>query len=318
MLTRRTFLASLPLTAAAAATDETDRLFRRRMPRRISRSLSSPRGLRIGFVDDDLDNFHARVYLEAIRGPLKERGFTVAGAWALQTEKSKAWAAKNDLPWFDDPAALDKAVDVYAILAPSTPDTHEKLCERILPFGKTTFVDKTFAPDVSTASRIFALADRHKVALQTSSALRYTAAQKVAKVADIRHVTTWGPGRSYDEYAVHPVEMAVSLLGPEAVALMRRGKDPESQLLIDFSGGRTAVVNVYNQRKTPYAASITTAKESRYLEVDTKPLFVDAAAALLDFYAAGKELVDRRETMAVMRILEASRDPAALERFVKL
>ena len=298
MLTRRTFLASLPLTAAALAAQ------------------AGPK--RIGFVDDDLDNFHTRVYLEAIRGPLKERGFTVAGAWALQAEKSRAWAAKNELPYFDDPAALDKAVDVYAILAPSTPATHEDLCKRFLPFGKTSFVDKTFAPDVATASRLFALADQHKVALQTSSALRYTAAQKAVKVVDVRHVVTWGPGRSYDEYAVHPVEMAVSLMGPEAVALMRRGADPESQLLIDFTGGRTAVVNVYNQRKTPYAASITTAKETRYVEVDTKPLFVDAASAMLDFFEARKELIDRRESMAVMRILEAARNPAALAGFVKL
>src|SRR5688572_29268315 len=144
MLTRRGFLAALPLSAAAVAAQA-----------------GPPK--RIGFVDDDLDNFHARVYLEAIRGPLKERGFTVAGATALQHDRSRAWAAKNDLPYFDDPGALDKAVDVYAVLAPSTPDTHEKLCARILPFGKTTFVDKTFAPDVATAARIFALADQHKV-----------------------------------------------------------------------------------------------------------------------------------------------------------
>jgi hypothetical protein len=39
---------------------------------------------------------------------------------------------------------------------------------------------------------------------------------------------------------------------------------------------------------------------------------------MLDFFAAGKELVDRRETMAIMRILDASRDPAALQGFVKL
>ena len=44
----------------------------------------------------------------------------------------------------------------------------------------------------------------------------------------------------------------------------------------------------------------------------------DRSVRLLDFFAAGKELVDRRETLAVMRILQASRDPAALERFVKL
>lgn len=295
MMTRRDFLAT---TAALA--------------------LQGAAPKRIGFVDDDLDNFHARVYLEAIRGPLKERGFVVAGATALQQEKSRAWADKNKLPYFENPAELDKVVDVYAILAPSTPATHEELCSKILPFGKTTFVDKTFAPDVTTAGRIFALADQHKVALQTSSALRYTAVQKIAKPADVRHVVAWAPGRSYDEYAIHAVELAVSLLGPEAVALRRRGTDPESQLLVDFSGGRTAVINVYNRAKTPYAASVSTAKETRYLEVDTKPLFVDAAAALLDFFAAGKELVDRRETMTILRILDASRDPAALTGFVKL
>ena len=301
MMTRREFLAASPAAAAAIAAQDAPR--------------------RIGFVDDDLDNFHARVTLEAIRGPLKERGFVVSGATALKHEKSRAWAAKNGLEYFETAAALDKAVDVFAILAPSTPGTHEELCGAVFPFGKTTFVDKTFAPDVATADRIFKLADRHKVAIQTSSALRYTAVQKFVAEAgreQVRHVVAWGPGRSYDEYAVHPVEMAVSCLGADARALMRRGKEPESQLLIDFSEGRTAVVNVYNRRKTPYAASITTSKETRYIEVDTKPLFVDAAQAMLAFFAAGKEQVDRRETMAVTRILEASRDPAALERFVKL
>jgi len=298
MLTRRAFLAAAPLTAAALGAARAEN--------------------RIAFVDDDLDNFHARVFLEAIRGPLKERGYVLTGATALQHDKSRAWALKNDLRYFDDPAELAKTADCFAILAPSTPHTHEKLCEMILPFGRTTFVDKTFAPDVATARRIFDLADKHKVALQTSSALRYTAAQKAAKVEDVRHVIAWGPGRSYDEYAIHPVELAVSLLGPEAVALSRRGTGAESQLRIDFSGGRTAVVNVYTQRKTPYAASITTAKETRYVEIDTKPLFVDAASAMLDFFAAGRPLVDRRETMTVMRILEASRDPAALDGGVRL
>jgi predicted dehydrogenase len=302
MMTRREFLAAVPVSAAAYAVQA-----------------GPPK--RIGFVDDDLDNFHSRVYLEAFRGPLKDRGYVVAGATALQHEKSRAWAAKNDLPYYDSVAELDKAVDVYAVLAPSTPGTHEQLCGLVLPFGKTTFVDKTFAPDVAAGERIFKLADRHRAALQTSSALRYTAVQKHVAAAgreDVRHVVVWGPGRSYDEYVVHPVETAVSILGPEAQALMRRGADPESQLLIDFSGGRTAVVNVYNRRKTPYAASVTTTKETRYLEVDTKPLFTDAAAAMLDFFAAGRELIDRRETMAILRILEASRDPGALERFVKL
>ncbi len=280
---------------------------------------SPPR--RIGFVDDDLDNFHLRVYLEALRGPLKDRGFVVTGATALQAGKSRAWAEKNNLEYFDTVAALDKVVDCYAVLAPSTPKTHEELCGRVLPFGKTTFVDKTFAPDAAAAERIFALADRNKVALQTTSALRYTAVQKYVSgigLKEVRHVIAWAPGGSYDEYAIHPLEMAISCLGPDVQSLMRRGTEAESQLLLNFTEGRTAVVNVHVKKKTPYAASVTTTKETRYFEVDTKPLFIDAAAGMLDFFAAGKALVDRRETFALMRILDASRDPAAREGFVKL
>jgi len=300
MLTRREFLGSVPLGAAALA-------------------VQTGPSKRIGFVDDNLDNYHARVYLEALRGPLKERGWVVSGATALQHDKSRAWAAKAGLEYYESAAELAKVADVFAILAPSTPATHEALCGQVLPLGKTTFVDKTFAPDLAAAERIFALADKHGVALQTSSALRYTEVQKqVAAMGrdQVRHVITWAPGGSYDEYAVHPVEMAVSCLGPEVKSLMRRGTAQDSQLLIDFSDGRTAVVNVHVKRKTPYAASVTTPKETRYWEVDTKPLWTDAAAGLLEFFAAGKPQVDRRETLAVMRILDAARKPEALERFI--
>lgn len=273
---------------------------------------------RIGFVDDSLDNYHSRVYLEIFRGPLKERGFVVTGGTSLQHDKSREWAKKQNLDYFESADKLNEVVDCFAVLAPGTPKTHLELCQRVLPFGKTTFVDKTFAPDRVSADKIFALADQHKVAVQTCSALRYTAVQKYVANVKVRHVVTWGPGGNYDEYVIHPTELAVSCLGHEAVELMRRGTEPESQLLVNFTGGRTAVIHVYNKKQTPFAASVTTEKETKYIEVDTKRLFVDAAAGMLDFFAAGKPDIDRRESLTIMRILDAARDPAALERFVKL
>ena len=71
MLTRREFLGSVPLSAAALAVQA-----------------GPPK--RIGFVDDNLDNYHARVYLEVLRGPLKDRGYVVSGATSLQHDKSRA------------------------------------------------------------------------------------------------------------------------------------------------------------------------------------------------------------------------------------
>ena len=73
---------------------------------------------RIGFVDLNLENYHANVFLQALRGPLKVSGFTVAGATGTKKEESRAWAQKNNVPFFEDDAALNEAVDYFMVLAP--------------------------------------------------------------------------------------------------------------------------------------------------------------------------------------------------------
>ena len=279
------------------------------------------KGKRIGYVDHELENFHSNVYLKILRGELKDRGFEVAGCTATNKETGKAWAAKNQVPWFDSVAAMNDHVDCYAVLAPGNPETHLALCEQTFPFRKTTYVDKTFAPNTATAKNIFALAKKHKVAMQTSSALRYTAVQAFAREVgreNVRHMVAWGPGRSFGEYAIHPVEMVVSCMGAEAVGLMRRGTGNQSQLLVNFTGDRTAVINVYISAKTPYAASVTTDAETRYFAADTGRIFVDMAIAFLELFASGTPNIPPEETLAIMRILDAAADPRALKRFVSL
>lgn len=307
-LTRRGFVTSC--VGAAAIGAAADCVSAADQPRR-----------RIGFVDDNLDNFHANVYLQALRKEWKDRGHFVAGGFGLQTDNSKTWAAKNGVPYFASVEALNQAVDCFAVLAPSTPKTHWELCQKVLPFGKSTFVDKTFAPDAATGKKIFELADKHKVAVQSTSALRYTNVQRhVAKIGrdTVRHMVAWGAGGSFDEYVIHPLELVVSCMGHEIEALMRRGDEPQSQLLLNFSRGRTAVVNVYTKANTPFAATVTTDKGTNYIGVDTSKLFVDAAGAMLDFFAVGKPQIDRRETMAILRIIDAAGDSTAKAKFVRV
>lgn len=266
---------------------------------------------RIGFVDDDLNNFHADTYLQAIRGPLAERGFTVAACTALQADAGRSWAAKNDVPYFDGPAAMRDAVDVIAVLAPSTPATHLPLCEAVLPLGKPTFVDKTFAPDPATAERVFDLAAAHGVPVQSTSALRTTAIQKAAQglAAPLTAVNTWAGGSTFDEYGVHPMEIVVSCLGSDAVRLTRAGGNDQFELLIEFAGGQTATVNFNAGEYVPFRAALTTRKGTEIFDIDDQVLFVDAASAILDFFAAGQPLVPRAETMTIMRLLNAAAKP---------
>jgi len=229
-----------------------------------------PHDKRIGFVDNTLENYHANVYLKLLREDLKDRGYTVAGCTGLYEEVGKAWAEKNGVPYFSKVKELDEAVDCYVVLAPSDPDVHLKLCKKVFPCGKPTYVDKTFAPDLATARKIFKLADKHGVAMQATSALRYTTVQEYVREIGhqkIRHMVTWGGGSSFGEYAIHPTELAISCLGPRVKRVMRRGKGQESQLLLDLNRGRTAVVNVYTNANTRFAASVTTDEGTQYIPV---------------------------------------------------
>lgn len=277
---------------------------------------------RIGFADNKLDNFHANVFLKALRNPLKDRGWTVAGCYALDAANGRAWAKKNDVPYFETPAALNEHADAYMILAPSNPELHLPLAEQILPFAKPTYVDKTFAPDVATARKIFDLADHHRTPVQTSSALRYTNVQDWVKAnggtAAVKHMVAWGGGSSFGEYAIHPLELLVSCMGAAARGAMRRGTDEHAQLLINFSNGRTGVANVYTQGDTPFAAAVTTAKETTVITVDTSKIFVNNAAAVLDLFESKNPNVDREETVIIRRILDVAEDEAARKAFVTL
>ena len=301
MTNRRAFLQTTALAALGAAL--------------------APERRRIGFVDLNLDNYHANVFLQALRGPLESRGFIVAGATGTKVAESRAWAEKNRVPFFENDEALNDAVDYFMVLAPSNPEVHLDLCQRVLRFKKPTYVDKTFAPDYATAQKIFALADEHGTPIQTTSALRYTNVQdEVRKLAPtkVEHMITWGGGGSFNEYAIHPLELLISVMGHEATALMRRGTPERAQLLIDFSSGRTAVVNVFPKTNTSFAASFTTEKATRYIEVDSSKIFINNQAAVLDFFASGKPNIDRRESLTIMRLLDAALAPAAVKNFLPL
>jgi len=275
----------------------------------------------IGFVDYNLEGFHPNTYLKLLREDLADRGFTVAGCTGMLEKEGREWAAKNDVPYFDDVTVLNAAVDCYVVLAPSNPEVHWKLCKQVFPFGKPTYVDKTFAPDLATAKRIFALADKHGVPMQTTSALRYTnVQQRVAELgADkVRHMVTWGGGRSFDEYAIHPLELAVSCMGHKIKSVMLRRSGAQSQLLLDFTRGRTAVINVYTGGNTPFAAAVTTDESTEYLAVDSGAIFRDTATAFLDLFESGEPGIDRRESLVIRRVLDLAEKKKTLKGFTAL
>lgn len=276
---------------------------------------------RIAFIDHNLENFHANVYLKLLQTDLKKRGFTVTACYGTQQKPSREWATKNNIPYFTNLQALNETVDHYIVLAPSNPETHFTLCQKVFPFGKPTYVDKTFAPNFKTAQKIFALADKHKVPMQTTSALRYTEVQDYAQTIgqkNIKHMITWVAGGSFGEYAVHPIELFVSCMGANIKRLMRRGTKNQIQLLLDLTNNRTAIVNVFPKTRTPYAASVTTNEETKYFAIDTSEIFRNTASAILDLFETGKPNINHKESLMIRRIQDVAEQKRSHNRWVNL
>ena len=73
-----------------------------------------------------------------------------------------------------------------------------------------------------------------------------------------------------------------------------------------------------NFGETPFAASVTSEKETKILEVDASKIFIDMAAAILDLFESDQSNIDRRESLTIRRVLDAANDPAALRGFITL
>src|SRR5258706_16201468 len=94
-LPRRSFLQTTVVAALGAT-------LARNVPSLAAEAPPAQTGRRIGFVDLNLENYHANVFLLALRGPLASRGFTAAGATGTKTAESRAWAEKNRIPFFEN------------------------------------------------------------------------------------------------------------------------------------------------------------------------------------------------------------------------
>ena len=76
------------------------------------------------------------------------------------------------------------------------------------------------------------------------------------------------------------------------------------------------MVNVYAGTDTPFAAAVTTGKETSYVRVDDSKIFLNQMAAILDMFESGRVNIDRAESLMIRRILDAAELPEARQGFV--
>ena len=265
---------------------------------------------KIGFVDYYLSEWHANNYPAWMADVCKEKGldYRVAYAWGeLETSPldgvtSAAWCEKNGVELCATIDEVCQKSDVILVLAPSNPEKHLEYAKVVLPYGKTTYIDKTFAPDVKTAEEIFAIAAKHGTPVFSSSALR--CAEELETEQPIRTLMVTGAGSSVDEYIVHLAEMVVKKLGVGAKEIKVEHCANQHYFHIRYEDDREAMM-VFAPR-LPYTMQMTDVNgKNKYVAIKSA-FFPALMAEILRFYESGRSSVSPEETLEVMRLCQGA------------
>ena len=260
---------------------------------------------KIGFVDYYLSEWHANNYPAWITEVNPE--WEVAYAWAEEAVSPRdgvttaEWCEKFGAVACATLEELCEKSDVILILAPTDPDRHLKYAKVVLPYGKRTYIDKTFAPNLAEAEEIFAIAKQYNTPFFSTSALRY--AEELDTYGDCDVMMTMGGGSSLEEYIVHQAEMVVKKMGKDADRVRATRIASGYTFTVAYPDGREAMMTFESG-----LSFVTYMKKEGVKGSTTKissPFFPRLIADILRFYEEGSVSFDVEETLAVIKLRDA-------------
>ena len=262
---------------------------------------------KIGFVDYYISEWHANNYPAWIKSACEELGcdYTVAYAWAekdispVDGKSTDEWCKEFGAQKCQTIEELCSKSDVILVLSPSNPEKHLEYAEKVLKFGKRTYIDKTFAPNIDHAKKIFDIAKEYNAPFFSSSALRY--ATELDDLSNPDEVIVTGSGGSVDEYIIHQIEMVVKKLGVGADSVTLKKVGREYCFFIDYLDNRSALMNYGNYGFGAFLRN----DEKCVKSVIRSDFFKGLIKDIVNFYETGKISFDTKETLEAIAIRDA-------------
>lgn len=265
----------------------------------------------IGFIDYYLYEFHANAYPGWVKEICGETGrsFTVARAWAekavspVDGKTNADWTALTGVPVCDTLEEVCEKSDFLVLLSPDNPENHLRYAERVLSYGKPTYIDKTFAPDLATAKKIFVLSEKFGAPIFSTSALR-CADELSGMPSDAKSVIATGGGSVLDRYIVHQLEMIVRLMGTDAKRVIALSEGENKTIAVDYGNGRSAAINY--SAELPFTVCVERKGGGKpvYLPIQSF-YFKNLVREILRFFDTGVPYVSEEQTLGLMAIRDA-------------
>lgn len=274
--------------------------------------------LKIGFADYYLDNWHCNNYPAFLREAIAQQGMNAAvtHAYAIHDapphggQTTAQWCAERNITPASSMQQLVDEVDAILVIAADDARWHEEVCQLPLRSGKPVFVDKTFAPDVETGKRLFALAAQHGTPVFSSSAQRYCQSildYQANHPERPQFVSTVGP-HTLDGYAVHQLEPIVTLMGTGVQQLKAFSVGSMvTQLILDYGEGRMASFLQSPQPWAEFNFMVSDGKTGARLVSDDANFYNNLSKAILDFFVTCECPVPHAETLEILSIIDVAR-----------
>ena len=261
---------------------------------------------KIGFVDYFISEWHANNYPAWIKSCAEEMGldYELAYCWAeidtspVDGVTTDQWCEKFGVEKCATVDELCEKSDVIVVLSPKNPETHLRYAEAVLKYGKRTYIDKTFAPDLETAKKIFEIGKQYGAPFFSSSALRYAIE---LDEAEPRQIMAQGSGSNFPEYFIHLAEMVVKKMGVGITSVKADACGNQWIITANYPDDRHAVM-VWGTG-LPYSVFMSVQDSNVYRPIKSE-FFIGLIKDMLNFFETGELSFDGEETLEVIKLRE--------------
>ncbi len=270
--------------------------------------------MKIGFVDDYLDNWHSNHYPSYIKLASALYGIpaevTYAYAWRDHPSggmTTAEWCATQGILQCTSYDELLEKSDAIMVMCADNCLPHEELSNKALMCQKPVYCDKTFAPTLEAAQRMFQLAESCKTPVFSCSAQRFCMELLCFQAEypePLSYCCSTGPGDMVN-YSIHQFEMLEALMGTGARRCLANDLNGSYQLLFDYGNNKTCVFRQGD--KFPFTLQALTARQGM-LDIAVTDYYLNFMLKLLQFFEKDILPVRKEDTLEIMAMQQAGRE----------
>jgi predicted dehydrogenase len=178
------------------------------------------------------------------------------------------------------------------------------------------FIDKPFTCSTADARKLVELAERKKVPIFSSSALRY-APELVQFVAEGKHgkvlgALAYGPAPTHERnpglyhYGIHAVEILYTLMGPGCQRVTCTLEKDAEVVTGQWRDGRVASVRGIRAGRSEYGGLAFTEKGVVPVPIGTKDIYRELLKKIVEMFQTKQAPVDPRVSLEIVAFIEAA------------